>query len=80
MDWTALKLMLEGIEPKRQNKRYQLLRPETMAQVMQAAQSADNWVSMAWHSGRTGRGAQQRRTSLMRPNRASSWNINLIGA
>lgn len=26
MDWTQLKLMLEGIEPKRQHKRYQLLR------------------------------------------------------
>jgi hypothetical protein len=23
MDWTALKLMLEGIEPRRQAKRYQ---------------------------------------------------------
>lgn len=37
-----------------------------------------SWVSMAWHSGRTGWSAQQRRTSLMRPKRASSWNISLI--
>ncbi len=26
MDWTALKLMLEGIEPGRQRKRYQLVK------------------------------------------------------
>ena len=31
MDWTGLKLMLEGIEPRRQNKRYRLLRNETAA-------------------------------------------------
>jgi hypothetical protein len=29
--------------------------------------------------GRTGYGAQQYRVSLIRPNRASSWNINRIG-
>ena len=29
MDWTSLKLLLEGIVPKRQNKRYRLLRKET---------------------------------------------------
>jgi hypothetical protein len=28
MDWTGLKLLLEGIEPRRQNKRYRLLRNE----------------------------------------------------
>lgn len=35
---------------------------------------------MAWQSGRIGLGAQHRRTSLIRPNRASSWNISVIGA
>ena len=33
MDWTALKLMLEGIEPRRQHKRYRLLRAETAEMV-----------------------------------------------
>jgi transposase len=28
MDWTALKLILEGIEPKHYHKRYQLLRKD----------------------------------------------------
>jgi transposase len=29
MDWTGLKLLLEGIEPKRRNKRYRLLRNDS---------------------------------------------------
>lgn len=32
MDWTGLKLMLEGIEPKRQNKRYRLLRNDARSE------------------------------------------------
>ena len=36
-------------------------------------------VTMARHSGRTGRGARQRRTSLIRRIGASSWNISLTG-
>ena len=35
-------------------------------------------VSMAWQMGRSGLGAQHRRTSEMRPKRASSWNIILM--
>jgi len=31
MDWTALKLLLEGIEAKRQHKRYRLLRNDARA-------------------------------------------------
>ena len=34
MDYTGLKLMLEGIEPKRQYKRYRLLRNEAVTAVV----------------------------------------------
>jgi transposase len=37
MDWTALKLMLEGIEPKRQIKRYRLVRNEEQHSVLDEA-------------------------------------------
>jgi transposase len=39
MDWTALKLMLEGIEPKRQVKRYRLVRNEDHHGVLDEAVS-----------------------------------------
>jgi transposase len=39
MDWTALKLMLEGIEPKRQVKRYRLVRNEDHHGVLDEAAS-----------------------------------------
>jgi transposase len=39
MDWTALKLMLEGIEPKRQIKRYRLVRNEEQHGVLDGAAS-----------------------------------------
>ena len=39
MDWTALKLMLEGIEPKRQIKRYRLVRNEEQHRVLDEAVS-----------------------------------------
>jgi transposase len=39
MDWTGLKLMLEGIEPKRQVKRYRLVRNEDHHGVLDEAAS-----------------------------------------
>jgi len=47
MDWTALKLMLEGIEPGRQRKRYRLPKPcvgarsNTSSNTERGLQSAD---------------------------------------
>ena len=56
MDWTALKLMLEGIEPKRQIKRYRLVRNEDHHCVLDEAA----WVPSR-HADRAAQPSTQRR-------------------